>query len=89
MFQSILFVKVIDCIDFLLCCCRVAWKVRCQDDSDIERYTKDCGLKNGKTFPPNLFKPGIIEPTKRTTDMKKSDAVFQKVFQKVFQIPTT
>ena len=52
---------------------RVAWKVRCKDDPDIERYTKDCNIEMKKTFPSRLFKPGVMEPAKRKEGVRKAD----------------
>ena len=47
---------------------RVAWKVRCKDDPDLERYTRDCkDDESGKSFL-KFFKPGVMEPVKRKAD---------------------
>ena len=51
----------------------MAWKVRCKDDPDIERYTKDCNIETKKTFPSRLFKPGVMEPAKRKEGVRKAD----------------
>ena len=55
---------------------RVAWKVRCKDDPDLARYTRDCkDDESGKSFF-KLFQPGVMEPSKRKVDVKKhSDMV--------------
>merc|ERR1711963_554143 len=46
----------------------VAWKVRCKDDPDLERYTRDCkDDESGKSFL-KFFKPGVMEPVKRKAD---------------------
>ena len=58
---------------FFLILYRVAWKVRCKDDPDIKRYTKDCNLEMEKTFPSKLFKPGVMEPATRKEDARKAD----------------
>ena len=42
--------------------CRVAWKVRCKDDPDLERYTRDCkDEESGKSFL-KFFQPGVMQP---------------------------
>ena len=44
---------------------RVAWKNRCKDDPDLERYTRDCkDDESGKSFL-KFFQPGVMEPSKR------------------------
>ena len=55
---------------------RVAWKVRCQDDTDLQRYTKDCNLESEEIFPPKLFKGGnsVLKPSRRKEAKKLSDA---------------
>ena len=46
----------------------MAWKVRCKDDPDLERYTRDCkDDESGKSFL-KFFKPGVMEPVKRKAD---------------------
>ena len=55
---------------------RVAWKVRCKDDTDLPRYTKDCNLESEEIFPPKLFKGGnsVLKPSRRKEGRKLSDA---------------
>merc|ERR1711944_138258 len=46
----------------------VAWKNRCKDDPDFERYTRDCkDDESGKSFF-KFFQPGVMEPVKRKAD---------------------
>ena len=52
---------------------RVAWKNRCKDDPDIERYTKDCEIETEKTFYSKLFKPGVIQPSQQKEGVRKAD----------------
>ena len=52
---------------------RVAWKVRCKDDPDLERYTRDCNIEVNKTFPPKQFKPGVMEPSTREEYIRKAN----------------
>ena len=63
-------------LNFLNLFYRVAWKVRCKDDPDLGRYTRDCkDDESGKSFF-KLFQPGVMEPSKRKGDVKKpSDIV--------------
>jgi len=51
----------------------VAWKVRCRDDPDLERYTRDCNIEVSKTFPPKQFKPGVMEPSTREEYIRKAN----------------